>query len=49
MAKLTGKPYSGSFVCCKGGISHHPTESATEADVAVAIGVMKGFVSKVVS
>jgi allantoate deiminase len=25
------------FVRCRGGVSHHPDESVTEADVAVAI------------
>jgi allantoate deiminase len=33
------------FVRCRGGISHNPAESATEADVAVAIGVMNDFIS----
>ena len=28
------------FVRCKGGISHHPDESVTAADVAVALGVL---------
>ena len=28
------------FVRCKGGISHHPAESVTEADVGVAIDVL---------
>jgi allantoate deiminase len=31
------------FVRCKGGISHHPDESVTEADVAAAIGVLSRF------
>jgi allantoate deiminase len=31
------------FVRCKGGISHHPTESVGEEDVAVAIDVIAGF------
>jgi allantoate deiminase len=31
------------FVRCKGGISHHPDESVTEADLAVAIGVLGRF------
>jgi hydantoinase/carbamoylase family amidase len=30
------------FVRCKGGISHHPDESVTAADVAVALGVLLG-------
>ena len=37
-------PVAMLFVRCKGGISHNPAESATEADVAVAIGVMNDFV-----
>jgi allantoate deiminase len=31
------------FVRCKGGISHNPAESVTEADVAVAIDVLGRF------
>jgi allantoate deiminase len=31
------------FVRCRGGISHHPAESVTEADVAVAIDVQGRF------
>jgi allantoate deiminase len=30
-------------VRCKGGISHNPAESVTEADVAVAIEVLGKF------
>jgi allantoate deiminase len=37
-------PVAMLFVRCKLGISHNPAESATEADVAVAIGVMNDFV-----
>ena len=36
-------PVAMLFVRCKGGISHNPAESATEADVAVAIGVVREF------
>lgn len=36
-------PVTMLFVRCKGGISHNPAESATEADVAVAIGVVNEF------
>ena len=36
-------PMGMLFLRCKGGISHNPAESATEADVGVAIGVMKEF------
>jgi allantoate deiminase len=31
------------FVRCKGGISHHPAESVTEDDVAIAIDVLGKF------
>ncbi|HKW70227.1 MAG TPA: allantoate amidohydrolase [Candidatus Dormibacteraeota bacterium] len=31
------------FVRCKGGISHNPAESVTEADVAVALDVLSNF------
>jgi allantoate deiminase len=31
------------FVRCKGGISHHPDESASEKDIRVAIDVMNDF------
>lgn len=37
-------PVTMLFVRCKLGISHNPAESATEADVTVAIGVMSEFV-----
>ena len=40
-------PVTMLFVRCKGGISHNPAESATEADVAVAIQVIKEFVKMV--
>ena len=36
-------PVTMLFVRCKGGISHNPAESATEADVAVAIEVIQQF------
>jgi allantoate deiminase len=32
------------FVRCKGGISHHPAESVTEADAAVGTRVLLRFV-----
>jgi allantoate deiminase len=32
------------FVRCAGGISHHPDESVTEADVAVALEAAVRFV-----
>jgi acetylornithine deacetylase/succinyl-diaminopimelate desuccinylase-like protein len=32
------------FVRCAGGISHHPRESVTEADVAVAVEAAVRFV-----
>lgn len=31
------------FVRCRGGISHHPSESVTASDVAVAIKVLERF------
>ena len=37
-------PVTMLFVRCKGGISHNPAESATEADVAVAIGVVNDVI-----
>jgi len=36
-------PVTMLFVRCKGGISHNPAESATETDVAAAIGVINDF------
>jgi allantoate deiminase len=41
MAHIT--PIAMLFVRCKGGISHHPDESVTVEDVAVAIAVMNDF------
>src|SRR5258706_262188 len=35
------------FVRCKGGISHHPDESATVEDVRVAIAVLTDFIEQV--
>jgi allantoate deiminase len=32
------------FVRCAGGISHHPSESVTEADVALALEAAAHFV-----
>lgn len=39
-------PVTMLFVRCKGGISHNPAESATEADVAVAIAVLNDFLAQ---
>jgi allantoate deiminase len=36
-------PVAMLFVRCKGGISHNPAESASEADVGVALAVMNEF------
>jgi allantoate deiminase len=36
-------PVAMLFVRCKGGISHHPDESVTTEDVAVAIDVLERF------
>jgi len=35
------------FVRCAGGISHHPDESVTEADVALAIEAATRFVCSI--
>jgi allantoate deiminase len=37
-------PVAMLFVRCKGGISHNPDESASEADVLVALNVMSDFI-----
>jgi allantoate deiminase len=34
------------FVRCAGGVSHHPDEAVDEADVAVALDVLHGFVRR---
>ena len=39
-------PVAMLFVRCKGGISHHPKESASEADIRIAIAVMGDFVQR---
>lgn len=39
-------PVAMLFVRCKGGISHNPAESASEADVRVAIDVMNDFLKQ---
>ena len=39
-------PVAMLFVRCKGGISHNPAESASEADVRIAIGVMNDFLKQ---
>lgn len=36
-------PVAMLFVRCKGGISHHPTEFASEADIRAAVEVMNEF------
>lgn len=41
MAAIT--PVAMLFVRCKGGISHHPDELASEKDIEVAIAVMNDF------
>ncbi len=38
-------PVSMLFVRCREGISHNPAESIAEADVAVALDVLDGFIS----
>ena len=47
MAALT--PVAMLFVRCKGGVSHHPEESVSEADIAVAIETMSDFVMALAS
>ncbi|HEX5218634.1 MAG TPA: allantoate amidohydrolase [Verrucomicrobiae bacterium] len=39
-------PVAMLFVRCRGGISHNPAESASEADVRIAIGVMNDFLKQ---
>jgi len=39
-------PVAMLFVRCKEGVSHHPAESAAEADVCVALRVMSDFVQR---
>jgi len=33
------------FVRCRGGVSHNPTESVTQADVGVALAVLRQFLT----
>ncbi len=37
-------PVAMLFVRCAGGVSHHPDESVAEADVALAVDALAGFV-----
>ena len=37
-------PVAMLFVRCKGGVSHHPSESVRTADVAVALAVLRDFI-----
>ena len=39
-------PVTMLFIRCKGGISHNPAESATTADIAVAIAVLNDFLAQ---
>jgi allantoate deiminase len=39
-------PVAMLFVRCAGGVSHHPDESVSEADVAVALDVLEAFVRR---
>jgi allantoate deiminase len=39
-------PVSMLFVRCAGGVSHHPSETVTVADVAVAIAVLDRFLDR---
>jgi allantoate deiminase len=44
LAELTG--IAMLFVRCPGGLSHHPDESVADADVAVALDVIDGFLRR---
>lgn len=37
-------PVAKLFVRCKSGFSHHPSETASEADVRVALAAMTEFI-----
>ena len=37
-------PVAMLFVRCAGGVSHHPGESVSEADVALAVDALAAFV-----
>lgn len=39
-------PVAMLFVRCKSGISHHPAESASQADVRVAVAVVNDFIAE---
>lgn len=41
LARIT--PAAMLFIRCKGGISHHPDESASRKDVGIALGVLNEF------
>jgi allantoate deiminase len=43
MAKIT--PVAMLFVRCRDGLSHHPDESATSEDIAVALAALSDFIS----
>jgi allantoate deiminase len=42
-------PVAMLFVRCAGGVSHHPTESVSAADVAAAIAVVDRFLASLVN
>ena len=42
-------PVAMLFVRCAGGVSHHPGESVSEADVALAVDVLAAFVEDLAS
>jgi allantoate deiminase len=44
MAKIT--PVAMLFIRCKGGVSHHPDESAKLKDIRMALTVMNEFISQ---
>ena len=41
-------PVAMLFARCKGGVSHHPDESASEADVQVTVTVLSDFLKQLV-
>jgi allantoate deiminase len=44
MAALT--PVAMLFVRCRDGLSHHPDEYASPADLAVALNVVEDFIER---
>jgi allantoate deiminase len=44
MAVVAVTPIAMLFIRCKGGVSHHPDESVTKADVAAALTAFEATV-----